>query len=88
MAIDLVPPESCGEILKLSEKLRTLARSDRDAGLDKLQGVATMMYAAREAYRIKAGEVDCFATKTVSTKRKAIKSKKKSRHDGTDEDDP
>lgn len=87
MAIDLVPPESCGEILKLSEKLRTLARSDRDAGLDKLQGVATMMYAAREAYQIKTGEADAFEIKAVSSKRKPIKSKKKSRPDDTDEDD-
>lgn len=78
VAIDFVPPESCGEIIRLGQKLRKYAMSDRDGGLDKLQGIATMLYAARESFLIKTGALESFVVNDVSGRRKPLKGKRKS----------
>ncbi|GMH40805.1 hypothetical protein BSKO_08709 [Bryopsis sp. KO-2023] len=92
VAVDFVPPESAGQIFHLAKKLRGLASVDRDAGLDKLQGVAMMFFAAREAYQILSGELTSIAMKThpapKKTNRRGAKRRKTSEERDLELTDP
>lgn len=63
--------------------------SDRDGGLDKLQGIAMMLYAARESYQIEKGVLEAFAVNKVTTRRRPLNRKRKSAtaEDFTDDED-